>query len=61
MPQNKLTIGYKLDGEVGEFTCEVEAFSDLRHATRELQLALIAKVLDIQPWVITRENVKEAS
>ena len=56
---NDVTLGYALNGETFEFSARVEAFRDLEHATRALQLHLISEILAIQPWVVTRTNVRE--
>lgn len=60
MSRVRLTLGYVLDGEETSFTAEVEAWRDRDLATRELQLKLMADVLALEPWVITREQVVEA-
>lgn len=59
MSKVRLTLGYVLDGEEHSFVAEVEAWRDLDRATRELQLKLMAEVLALEPWVITRERVVE--
>lgn len=56
----RLTIGYSLDGEAREFTVDVEEINDLQNATKALQLHLMAQILDIRPWVNTRERVRFA-
>lgn len=58
---NDLKIGYILNGENFQFETRVEAFNDLKHATRALQLDLVAKILAVEPWVIDRKNVREES
>jgi hypothetical protein len=54
---NRLEIGYTFDGEGRTFTCDVEEFNDLAHATKALQLHLMEQILAIKPWVNTRERV----
>lgn len=76
MPKNKLTIGYTENGEVQEHTTTVEAWRDLENATIEVQLRLLRgalgkpswmvsdqdlrDILDLSPWVISREIVPES-
>jgi hypothetical protein len=56
--RNRVKIAYVLNNQEFEYVAlNVEAFRDLEHATRELQLELVAQVLALEPWIVTRENL----